>query len=309
MDRILVIGSLNMDYTVRSERMPLLGETLNGNDFSISAGGKGANQAAAAAKLGSQVRMLGAVGNDVSGDALLCALEQCGVDCSFVMKTDCPTGAAMIVVVNGDNFILIDHGANYAVTPKQLQKEDWAALFRWADIVVLQLEIPLETVRAAAKAAKEAGVLVVLNPAPINPALDGDVLQYVDLLVPNEHEAASLLGYEIRDEAVAEKAAGELYERWGCRVIITLGERGSVYFDGTEAVRQKAVPAQVTDTTAAGDSFIGGLCAAMAGGQSMQEALSFAAAVASCTIEKRGAIPSLPDRKQADNRAAAYADP
>ena len=308
MDRILVIGSLNMDYTVRSERMPLLGETLNGNDFSISAGGKGANQAAAA-KLGSQVRMLGAVGNDVSGDALLCALEQCGVDCSFVMKTDCPTGAAMIVVVNGDNFILIDHGANYAVTPKQLQKEDWAALFRWADIVVLQLEIPLETVRAAAKAAKEAGVLVVLNPAPINPALDGDVLQYVDLLVPNEHEAASLLGYEIRDEAVAEKAAGELYERWGCRVIITLGERGSVYFDGTEAVRQKAVPAQVTDTTAAGDSFIGGLCAAMAGGQSMQEALSFAAAVASCTIEKRGAIPSLPDRKQADNRAAAYADP
>lgn len=308
MDRILVIGSLNMDYTVRSERMPLLGETLNGNGFSISAGGKGANQAAAAAKLGSQVRMLGAVGNDISGDALLRALEQCGVDCSFVMKTDCPTGAAMIVVVNGDNFILIDHGANYAVTPKQLQKEDWAALFRWADIVVLQLEIPLETVRAAAKAAKEAGVLVVLNPAPINPALDGDVLQYVDFLVPNEHEAALLLGYEIRDEAVAEKAAGELYERWGCRVIITLGERGSVYFDGTDAVRQKAVPAQVTDTTAAGDSFIGGLCAAMAGGQSVREALSFAAAVASCAIEKRGAIPSLPDRKQAEKRAAAYAD-
>ena len=298
MKNILVIGSLNMDLSIRSDRMPKLGETLAGYGFAAAPGGKGANQAAAAGKLGAPVRMLGGVGNDGNGRALLDALRGCGVDCSAVFTTDRPTGVAMIVVVNGNNFILIEHGANFALAPEDFRSGRYDELFAWADTVLMQLEIPLPAVAAAAERAKAHGDLVFLNPAPMDPALDGEILRNVDLLIPNEHEAADLAGFPVSDRAQAEKAAALLYGKYGCKVLLTLGENGSLLYDGESFFHQPAFRVHAVDTTAAGDSYLGGLCAAMASGAQLREAMGYASAVAACAVQKPGALPSLPDADQ-----------
>lgn len=297
---ILVIGSLNTDLTIHTPIMPRLGETLVGSGFAAAAGGKGANQAAAAAKLGGKVRMLGAVGCDDNGRMLLSTLGETGVDCSHIMNSEAPTGTAVITVVNGDNFIIIDHGANFSITLEDLTSTAGCGLLEWADIVLMQLEIPMETVRAAAALAKENGALVVLNPAPMDTALGADILQNVDLLIPNEHEAALLLGYELCDSTSEEAAAKELFSRFGCDVIVTLGERGSFYCGKAGSHRQAAFRVKVVDTTAAGDSFIGGLCTAVAGGMPMVEAMRFASAVSACAVSKPGAISSIPNRNEVE---------
>lgn len=298
MKNILVVGSLNVDMTIQSDRMPQLGKTMTGFGFSVAAGGKGANQAAAAAMLGAPVRLLGAVGNDANGKAVLPELSKRGVDCTCVRCLEGPTGVAMIVVVNGDNCILIDHGANYALLPESVAAEE--AIFDWADYMVMQLEIPLETVEAAARMAKAHGAQVILNPAPMNPLLDGRILQNVDLLIPNEHEAADLAGFALVNEETAQRAAAEIFKNYGCRVIITLGEKGSLYFDGTKMHMQPAFSVKTVDTTAAGDSYIGGLCASLADGEGMEEAMCFATAVSAHVVQRRGALPSLPTRAEAE---------
>ena len=300
MKNILVIGSINMDLIIHSPFVPKLVETLAGDGFATAAGGKGANQAASASKLGGNVKMLGAVGNDDNGRTLVSILSELGADCTGVMTCSEPTGVAVITVVNGDNFIIINHGANFSVTPAFISSEENAELFRWADIVVMQLEIPLETVRTAAALAKSNGATVVLNPAPMDTALGEDILNNVDLLIPNEHEAALLLGYELTDDALEEKAARDLYSHFGCHVIITLGCRGSLYFDGAAFYRQHAYSVHAVDTTAAGDSFIGGLCTALADGADVREAMGFASAVSACAVSKSGAIPSLPLKQDVD---------
>ena len=300
MKNILIIGSLNMDFVIHSDTMPKLGETLAGYGFASAAGGKGANQAAAAAKLGANVKMLGAVGDDDNGRALLSTLSGLNTDCSSVIVCSESTGVAVITLVGGDNFIIIHHGANFSLSPDILSRDENRQLFRWADIVVMQLEIPMDTVREAAALAKANGAMVVLNPAPMDAALDSDILQNVDLLIPNEHEAALLLGYELAGEDLEERSAKEIYSRFGCRVIITLGSQGSLYYDGKEVFRQRAFPVKAVDTTAAGDSFIGGLCTAIAEGASVTQAMGFASAVSACAVSKPGAIPSLPDRQEVD---------
>lgn len=298
MKNILVIGSLNMDLSIRADRMPKLGETLAGSGFAAAPGGKGANQAAAAAKLGAPVRMLGGVGDDGNGRALREALRGCGVDCGAVFTADRPTGVAMIVVVRGNNFILIEHGANFAWDAEDFRAGRYDELFAWADYVLMQLEIPLPAVAAAAERAKAHGDLVFLNPAPMDPALDGEILRNVDLLIPNEHEAADLAGFPVGGREQAEKAASLLYARYGCRLLITLGENGSLLYDGESFFHQPAFRVRAVDTTAAGDSYLGGLCAALASGAALREAMGYASAVAACAVQKPGALPSLPDAEQ-----------
>lgn len=299
MKNILVIGSINMDLSVQVERMPKPGETLAGHGLKISAGGKGANQAAAAAKLGAPVRMLGAVGKDGYGSQLRAALGSCGVDCTAVADVQVPTGLAMITVCGGENCIIIDHGANGTLLPSIM--EEHASLFEWADILVLQLEIPMETVIYAAQQAKAAGACVILNPAPMEHPLSHDLLDYVDILVPNEHEASLLLDGVLVETETAVQAARKLYEKFGTHVIITLGSQGSIYYDGTTVIRQMAAQVTPVDTTAAGDSFIGGLCFSLAEGKTMAEALRFATAVSAVTVTRSGAIFSLPTRQEAES--------
>ncbi len=294
MKHILVIGSMNMDLIIHTDRYPKIGETLAGYGFSSSAGGKGANQAAAAAKLGADVRFIACCGNDTNGDILIKALKDLGVDCSCVLRSDSPTGTAMITVVNGDNCIIIDHGANFMLTPGIINSEMFTEAFRWADIVILQLEIPLESVEAAAARAKQNNAEVFLNPAPAENRLGDSILRNVDYIIPNEHEAAAIAGCELTSEELTKKAAEDIFSRYGCKVIITLGENGSLYYDGEKYHRQQAFKVDAADTTAAGDSFIGGLCTAYANGKSIEDAMTFASAVSACAVQKKGALPSLP---------------
>lgn len=301
MKNVLVIGSLNMDLSIRVERVPGPGETVPGHGLSASAGGKGANQAAAAAKLGVPVRMLGAVGRDSYGAQLRTALRGCGVDCAAVEEREAPTGLAMITVCRGENRIVIDHGANAALLPQAIDAH--ADLLEWADLVVMQLEIPLETVEHAARRARAAGARVILNPAPAEGSLPRELLEQVDLLVPNEHEAALLLGEPV-EAGTAPQAAQALYRRFGTPAVITLGGQGSVYCGGAAVLRQPAARVSAADTTAAGDSFIGGLCCALAEGKEMAEALRFATAVSAVTVTRPGAISSLPTRAEAENALA-----
>lgn len=298
MKNILVIGSINMDLTIQVDRIPRAGETLKGYGLAANPGGKGANQAAAMAKLGAPVRMLGAVGRDEYGARLRASLSSCGVDCSAVANADAHTGLAFITVCRGDNCIVIDSGANGAVLPETIRQH--AALLDWADILVLQLEIPLETVAYAAKAAKAAGTFVILNPAPAGQTLPETLLRHVDLLIPNEHEASLLLGGKPVSAENAQTAARELYEAYNSGVIITLGGKGCVYYDGSALLCQPAAAVAAVDTTAAGDSFIGGLCCAIAADAPMEKAVRYATAVSSVTVTRHGALPSLPAKAEAD---------
>lgn len=296
MKHVLIIGSLNMDLSIQTDRMPRPGETLAGYGFAARPGGKGANQAAAAALLGAPVRILGAVGRDVFGGQLREALEGCRVDCGALAEADRPTGLAMITVCRGENCILIEAGANGAVTPGLIDQN--AALLDWADLVVLQLEIPLETVVHAARRAREAGAFVILNPAPAREDLPPALLSLADLLIPNEHEASLLLGGHPVTAGTALQAARALREAAGCRVLITLGSQGCVYWDGAQALGQPAASVEALDTTAAGDSFIGGLCRALAEDRPMAQALRYASAAAAVTVTRRGALPALPSEEE-----------
>lgn len=293
MKNVLVIGSINMDLTVQVDRMPRPGETLTGYGFAENPGGKGANQAAAAAKLGAPVKMLGAVGSDGYGERLRAVLRGCGVDCGAIAAEEGPTGLAMITVCHGENCIVLEQGANVAVSPELIDRN--AALLDWADLVVMQMEIPLETVIHAAGRARAAGAAVILNPAPVRGPLPETLLSNVDLLIPNEHEAAVLLGGRTVTAETAGQAALELHRAAGCGVVITLGAQGCVCCIGGALLRQLPAPVIAADTTAAGDSFIGGLCCALAEGRPLEEALRYATAAASVTVTRHGALPSLPD--------------
>ena len=293
--RILVIGSINVDYVIHTERLPKLGETLTGSDFSMNFGGKGANQAVALAKAGCKVKMLGAVGNDLSGDLALKNLDACGVDTCAVLRVNAPTGAAVITVCGGDNHIVLDVGANAYVTPEVIA--DASALFAWADTVVMQYEIPVESVLAAARMTHEMGKRVVINPAPVK-SVDPVLYQYVDLFVPNEFEAELITGIKQENNDDARRAVTAL-KALGCAdVIVTLGERGSAYSKGNDVAFHGIYRVERVDTTAAGDSFIGGLCAKLCEGCSQDEAIDYATAVSAITVSRAGAAASIPTRDE-----------
>lgn len=290
-NHVLVVGSVNLDYVIHTERLPKLGETLTGSGFAVNLGGKGANQAVALAKAGCEVRMLAAVGTDSGGEFARASLEGYGVNCDAVRRVAGPTGAAVITVCGGDNHILLDEGANRAVTPETVAAS--GDLFTWADEVVLQLEIPTETVVAAARAAKKAGARVVLNPAPAK-ALPDELFPLVDWMIPNEFEAGTLTGIPQNDENDAEAAVAALRKKGCADAIITLGKRGCVYSDGNAVRRQGVFRVTPVDTTAAGDSFIGGFCAKLCEGADVDDAILYATATSAVAIGRPGAAPSIP---------------
>ena len=288
---ILVVGSINMDYVIHTDRLPKLGETITGSKFEMNYGGKGANQAVATAKQGCETKMFGAVGNDMAGGLAVKNLESYGIDCEAVLRVDAPTGAAVITICGGDNHIILDVGANAYVTPEQIRaRED---LFVWADAVVMQYEIPVESVLEAAKLAKKNDCFVILNPAPVK-EVSSELFEYVDLVIPNEFEASLITNMQVKDRDTAAQAIEKLISM-GCKnALVTLGKQGSAYRNDGKIEYADIIPIKVVDTTAAGDSFIGGLCTKLCEGSDIKSAVQYATAVSTLTVSRAGAAVSIP---------------
>lgn len=294
---IVVVGSLNCDYVVRVPRHPRPGETVLGSGHAKHLGGKGANQAVAAARLGARVRMLGCIGVDPEGDAFRSALATEGIDVSWLARVDAPTGAAFVAVdETGQNAIAVSPGANHYLATEHLQE----AAFAGARAVVLQLEIPIAVVRSAARRARAHGARVILNAAPPAPLADED-LGDLDVLVVNEHEAAALAGQGGACRSPEE--AVSLAERLRGRVplaVVTLGAAGAVLADASGAVHEPAFAITPVDTTGAGDAFVGALAVALSEGRPPRDALRFANAAGALATTKHGAQPSMPRRVEVE---------
>lgn len=294
MKKILVVGSLNMDMVANVDHTPVVGETILTNMLTLIPGGKGANQAYAAGRLGADVTMLGAVGKDSYADMLLKSLESAGVETSAILrKEEVATGIAMIAVnSDGDNSIIVVSGANAVLTPKDI--EDKLELLKNSDIVILQLEIPLDTVFYTAKMAKSFGKTVILDPAPVPKEFPEELLQYVDIIKPNETELSMLTGLTSSGKDI-EKGARELKKRGVKDVMVTLGDKG-VYID-SEKCGTCQIPGhkvEAVDTTAAGDTFTAALAIMLAQGKDVREAAEFANDVSSIVVTRKGAQSSIP---------------
>ncbi|MGE8189552.1 ribokinase [Pseudomonas sp. NPDC086278] len=291
--KVVVIGSLNMDLVTRAPRLPRGGETLIGQSFTTVSGGKGANQAVAAARLGAQVSMVGCVGNDAYGDELRNALLVEQIDCQAVSTVEDSSGVALIVVDdNSQNAIVIVAGANGALTPQVIDQFD--AVLQAADVIICQLEVPDATVGHALKRGRELGKTVILNPAPASRALPTDWYASIDYLIPNESEASALSGLPVDSLASAETAASRLIALGAGKVIVTLGAQGSLFADGSRVEHFPAPKVKAVDTTAAGDTFVGGFAAALASGKSEAEAIRFGQVAAALSVTRAGAQPSIP---------------
>mgnify|MGYP000133981287 CR=1 FL=1 len=296
MAKVTVAGSSNTDMVVRVPHLPLPGETVLGEQFIMAAGGKGANQAVAAARLGAEVTFVARVGRDVFGAEALAGFRREGVHTQYI-HTDAraSSGVALILVDHaGENCIAVAPGANALLSPADVQEAREAIAA--SDVLLLQLEIPLETVVAAAQIANQAGVRVILNPAPApSSPLPRNLLACLDILTPNENEASLLTG--ISDP---EKAAHLLLEQGVKTVVMTLGARGALIVsrDGRELV--PGFPVEAVDTTAAGDAFNGGLAVALARGKPLAEAVRFANACGALATMRLGAQPSLPTLQEVE---------
>ncbi|MFE1173643.1 ribokinase [Streptomyces sp. NPDC058773] len=293
---VLVVGSANADLTVRVERRPGAGETVPGTDLVESAGGKGANQAAAAARIGGRTALLARVGGDAYGELLLGAQRAAGTDVTPVIVDEAArTGTAMIIVdPDGDNSIVVSPGANAALTPQDVAAARHTVAA--SAVVSLQLEIPMESVRAAAAAAEEAGRRVVLNPSPAPAAaLAPELLAVADPLVVNEHEARQLSG--LTDGSPAQWAQA-LRDQGARSVVVTLGGDGALVLDAAGAQHVPGVRVEAVDTTGAGDAFTGALATRLARGDALPEAARFAVRVGAAAVTKPGAQPSYPTRAE-----------
>ena len=293
---IAVVGSLNMDLVIRSPRIPRPGETILGGEFHTVPGGKGANQAVAAARLGARVSMIGRVGQDAFAAPLLDNLIAADIDHAFVLQdAKSATGVALIVVDdNGENSIVVSSGANMRLSPVDVEAAE--AAIAAADLLVLQLEVPLETVIRSAELGRAHGVQVVLNPAPAQP-LPPKLLSMIDVLVPNESEAALLTGMPTGTRAEAAEAVDELLGSGVGTVILTLGERGALPARNGEMQIVPAFEVEPVDTTAAGDAFVAGLAVALAEGRELYEAVRWGNAAGGLAATKLGAQTSLPTRQ------------
>ena len=296
MPDILVIGSLNADLVVRAQRFPLPGETISGEDLQILPGGKGANQAVAAARLGASVSMLGRVGRDNFGSYLLENLESNNVDTRLVQRDDASTGTATIIVdSNGQNSIVLSAGANGKVSDADVR----TASFPDFNLLLLQLEIPIETVLSAARRAKESGLRVLLNPAPARP-LPEELISLPDFLLPNEIELSLLTNQTVNDIPSAEKASKILLGRGAQTIILTLGANGALIVTKEMTRHIPPFKVNVVDTTAAGDAFIGGFASALLQNKSLEEAVRYGCACGALATTRFGAQPSLPTREEVE---------
>lgn len=290
--RIIVVGSLNMDMVVNSSKIPVIGETVLGSEFMMVPGGKGANQAVAAARLGGIVTMAGCVGNDIFGRHLVMNLSSNDIDTESIEVIDgASTGVAAITVVDGDNCIIVAPGANSKLSCDMIEAlED---KIKQASILVVQLEIPIETVRKVIGIANKYNVRVLLNPAPAV-KLDDEFFSRVDIITPNESECEIITGFTM-DSIDDFKTAVSYLNREGVQqVIITLGDKGVVYNRGCDIIHKPASSVKVVDTTAAGDAFTGAIAFALSEGKDIDSAVDFANIVGALTVTKRGAQTSLP---------------
>jgi ribokinase len=291
--RVVVVGSINADLVVVTERLPAPGETVSGGRFARHGGGKGANQAVAAARLGAEVTIVGAVGADELGDAALRELTGDGVDVSAVARLEEPTGVALIVVdAHGENQIAVASGANAALSPTHVTEALHDVLAGEAGVVLLGHEVPDDVVIAGAEAAAAAGWTAILNPAPAR-AIPQPVLAAAPILTPNASEAAQLTGQED-----PEQAARALRDQTGATVLITLGARGALLLDDGEPTRLAAPKVDVVDTTGAGDTVNGALAAELAAGRGLADAARFAIAAAAVSTGKEGARGGMPRRAE-----------
>ena len=296
-NRILVIGSSNTDMTVRSATLPKPGETVLGGDFRMGPGGKGANQAVAARLLGGEVTFVCKLGRDMFGEGASKHYESCGLDTSKILWSDKPSGVALITVDSkAENSIVVASGANADMTVTDI--DSVADIIKSSGILLLQLEIPMDTVVHAAEIAYNAGVQVVLNPAPAA-VLPAELLKCVSILIPNETEASAISGIDINNFETAAAAAERLRGMGVREVIITMGSRGSVVCDG-DCTFVPAVKVNAVDTTAAGDTFCGGVCVALSEGKDLLEAVKFATAASSIAVQRPGAQDSIPNRCEVD---------
>jgi ribokinase len=300
---LVVVGSLNADLVARVERFPQPGETATALDFAVFPGGKGANQAYAAARLGASVRMVGQVGRDAHGDLLVRSLASAGVDVALVARVDdAPTGLALITVDHsGQNHIVVVAGANGSFGPDRLRAAE--ALFS-ASALLLQLEVPLATVEAAARAARDAGVPVVLDPAPAQ-AIPDRLLELADYVTPNETELLALAGGVAAGAGLggeraarAEAAARRLLGRGAHKVVVKMGEAGALLVTAAGAEHWPPFPVAVLDTTAAGDAFNAAFAVALSEGRSERDAGRFACAAGALCATRAGAQPSMPTRSE-----------
>ncbi len=300
---IIVVGSLNMDLVVRSARHPLPGETLLGSDFHTFPGGKGANQAVAAARVGGIVAMVGRVGSDDFGVALLQNLAANGVDTVHVRRDEeAATGVALITVAaNGQNTIVVAPGANGSVVANDVAAA--RALFGDGDVLLLQLEIPVPAVARAVDEARKRGTRVVLNPAPAQP-LDAALLKHVDVLVPNQSELGLLTGMAVESVDEVTAAAQALRAMGVKNVIVTLGSEGVLVLDETNTSLLPPYAVDVVDTTAAGDAFVGAFAVALGRGSTLVEAARWGNAAGALAVTKAGAQPSLPSRAELEQMLA-----
>lgn len=298
MKKIVVVGSLNMDSVVETTHMPKPGETVAGKQVTLIPGGKGANQAYAIGKLGGNVSMVGAVGNDTFGNALKNSLEQVGVDTTFVFTMpEETTGQAFITVDdNGENSIIIIAGTNGKVEETLIQKS--LQCISESDIVVMQMEIPKKTVRFVKDLALKMGKIVILDPAPAVADLEDDFWQGIDYLKPNETELEILIGRKLNSEEEMIKGARTLISKGVRTVIVTIGAKGCLCVTEDTVERYPIDACQPVDTTAAGDSFTGAFALALSEGKECREAIRFGQMVSAIVVTRKGAQTSIPSRKE-----------
>jgi ribokinase len=297
--KITVIGSSNTDLVATVPKLPSPGETIMGKDFIVAPGGKGANQAVAIARIGGDVTFIAKVGMDDYGEQAIRNFKNDGINTSFVFRDhNTPSGVALIFVDdNGENMLVPVPGANGRLLPTDIEKARFA--IESADILVLQLEIPLETVEYAIIIAYEKQIPIVLNPAP-GRTLEKSLIEKVTYITPNETEAETLTGTKVTDDSSAKKAGEELLRLGAKTVIITMGKQGAMLINSDESVLIPAFKVNAVDATAAGDAFTGGLSYAVANGKDIKEAIRFGNAVAGITVTRMGAQPSMPTKDELD---------